>query len=1086
MRRNATTWIIAAAVVFSSLIAAPARAQDSAMPEVIYESNSSEIQTAAAAEMPATGVLGAARSKLTPEQIAMMKAARDKMTSSTVARVRARAKMPDAKPKIDDMETTMLLNLQGMQIDQLVKFLAETTKRPVIKGPGVDAKVDLMSPVPVTKKKALQEIYRSLQMQNVFVIDDGERLTILKGDDIKKMPMRAISADEDLQSIPESPQLAQKVYRLKNIGADSLQKQLERVIPKESLTVDQQSNTIMVMDQINRLKQYDQIIRVLDQAQKEDRVTDIYVLENSDAMEMATLILNVLAQTPGGAPPSRGGSGGEGGGGMSPDMMMMSGMYGGRSSRMGGSSSSAPAPKSASATAGEVTIVSDPRMNWLIIVAPQRRIAEVRELIKKFDVARDQDVRTRAIPVKHVEIDTLINAAKQLIADRTMNRTEREQVRIVGADDGNSILVMSSEANFKLVQDLANQLDTDTAGKKEMRTYKIKNLEATSLAQQLQQLFDDNSSTGRRYYYYWGGDDNSSQAAKPSFSPMPRSNSLMVRARPRDFDFIEKMILELDKPATEGQYEPRIFQIRNTDANEVLDVLKTIFGEGPKQRQSYDEMWMEYYWGGSSSKKGDAIDAQFGKTRFVVDNVTNRIIALSSNPSNYAIIARIIEQLDTFDKESAQLMIYELKYADALDVANHINNLLSDGPVQRGGSGTQQRPQGNDNSNRRYYGNDNENDNNTDSDAQLASYFYDGEREVIFPWQSPGRERQRRTEEERPINTMVGNVRIVPDLASNRIMIAAPAIYFNTLKTILSELDVPQPQVHIKVRIVEIMRNDEERIGVRWFPDPGTVTQDELNGALFGLSQLNYVDAFGPHGGAFDFSSGSDAQNLIATTTRKGNVLIGSSVNLNLLVQLLIKNSNGRIVSSPEITVNNNQLGHFSVASFYPFLTNSQSTDVGSITNGYEYKPYGIFLIVRPHINPKGEIVLKAAVENSKVREGVTFNGQLIADSQRLQSEMKINSGETMVIGGIKQDTRQRTDHKVPILGSIPVVNWAFKKKDDVGTQRELVLFLTPEVLKTDEDKAGVLTRQLEQLREIDPFPKEKIMDLPGIPEKKK
>lgn len=1094
VRGNATIWMMAAMLMVSPAFVGAARAQDKSMEEVIYEADP------VAAPMQTTQVAAAAvgRSSIelpagmsAEQREALMSRMRDRVTSTTASRVRGR--QAEATPaagaaKADDNSTTMMLNLNNMQLDQLMKWLGDTTGRPIVKQNNIQGQVTVMSPKPVTKERALQLISRALQMQNppVFIIDDGESLQIITAEQIKVLPRRSIGPDEDIQTLPDSPQLGQKVYKPKLITADNLAKHLQNILPKDSVSVDPASNTIMLVDQISRLKQYDLLVKALDQPLKEDRVTEVYPLENADVSDIAPLVLNVLSQTSStGSTPSRGGSDMSGGGGMSPDMMMM--MGGGRS--RGGSSSSSSAPKSSASSAGEVTIVSDPRMNWLIIVAPQRRIAEVRELIKKFDVAKDQDVQTRLIPVKYIEVSSLQSAAQDLIANASRNKSERDQVSVIASDDGNNLVVKSSLANFKLVQDLATKLDTETAGKRETKTYQIKHLEAAGLAEQLQQLYEDQSNRRSSWYDYYYGGSNRQDSTKPTFTPMPRNNTLMVRARPRDFEFISKMITELDVPADETQYRPRVFQIRNTDANEVLKVLTQIF-EGKQQKRG---VWDDYYesWYGSRQKTPDSIDAQFGKIRFVVDNVTNRIVALSSNPANYTILEGIINQLDTFDSDSAQLMIYELHYADALDVANHINNLLSDGPVSRGTTtGGGNSGSGSNSNSNPWNSSSNDNTSNNDSDAQLASYFYDGQREVIFPWQSPGRQQQNQDEKERPVSTMIGHVRIVPDLASNRVIVAAPTIYYNSLKKILSELDQPQPQVHIQVRIVEISRNGEERIGIRWTPDMSTISKDELDGAMLGLSQLNFADAFGPHGSSYTgsastvLSDNSLVKSNWATETRRGNTLLTAGINLNLLVQLLIKNSNGRVVSSPELTVNNNQLGHFKVTSSYPFLKNSQATEAGSLTQGYDYNEYGIFLLVRPHINPKGEIVLKAAVENSKVRSGETFNGQLIADLQRLESEMKINSGETMVIGGIKQDDRQKIEHGVPILSRIPVVKWLFSKKDDVVRQKELVLFLTPEVLKTDQDKAGILERQNKQVDQMDPFPEHKWRDMQPAPKK--
>ncbi len=946
---------------------------------------------------------------------------------------------PAGGVKANDLDTTIPLNLNNMQIDQLVKFLMDTTGKPIIKQKDVQAQITVMSPTPVTKGQALELIYRALQMQGIFVIDTGPNLQIVTAEQVKNMPLLSIPADQDIQSLPDSPQLAQRIYRLRNISAENLQKHLEKLVSKEAMTVDNASNTLILTDQIERLKRYDQVVRSLDMVNQADRVTEIIQLVHADAMELAELIGQVLIE--GSSPGGRGGQGSHQGG-MPPHMQQGGG---GRS----------PSARPVAVTAGEVTIVPDPRMNWLIISAPSWRQEEIRALVTRFDILREVDVQSRMLPVQFMEVNSLAQVVQQLFVDQSRNRAERDQVRVVPSDDGASLVVMSSSANFRLIQDLARQLDIEDASKRETRTYAINNLEAKDLAEQLVSLYDSESNSRNRNPFYggWGYGQNSREV-KPSFVSSPRNNSLMVMARPRDFEFIEKMIKELDVPIDPTQYEPRIYQIKNTDANEVLKVLKAIFDqEGGRRSQSFWEM----IYGSSSRNDVDSLQAQFGKIRFVVDNVTNTIVALCSNKANYDIIDSVIARLDRLDEESTQLMIYDLKYADALEIANHLNNLFSDGPVGRqgegggsGGGGSQNQPREGSNT----------------SASEMKEYFADSRREVVYPWQSAGRERQRQQETERPINTMIGSVRVVPDIATNKIMIAAPPIYFGSIKMVLEQMDRPQPQVHISTRIIEIVRTRDERRGIRWTPDRTLIDQAELDGAILALGQLGYVDAYGS-GNPFDVENPTAGW---STTTRSGNTILGGSINMNLLIQLLVKNTQSRVIFEPKLTVNNNQIGHFRVVSAFPFIQDSQTTDRGGITIGYDYREVGIIVYLRPHINPDGHIVLKAAVENSKVREGEVFNGQLIRDIQRLETEAAVRSGETIVVGGIIVEDQSLIRRGIPVLHRIPVVNWLLGKKDDSNFQRELVFFLTPEVVNPEDGQRLLLERQRDRLEQMDPF----------------
>ena len=169
--------------------------------------------------------------------------------------------------------------------------------------------------------------------------------------------------------------------------------------------------------------------------------------------------------------------------------------------------------------------------------------------------------------------------------------------------------------------------------------------------------------------------------------------------------------------------------------------------------------------------------------------------------------------------------------------------------------------------------------------------------------------------------------------------------------------------------------------------------------------------------------------------------------------------------------MNNNERGHFKVVSKFPFITDSQITDNGSQNQSFTFEDVGIIVYLRPHINVDGDIVMKASIENSKVREGELANGQFIRDIQRLETETFIKSGETMVIGGILDENRQEIRRGVPILSRIPVVKYLFSKKDQSALYRELIFFLTPEVMRNVEERDALRERSTDILRDADPFP---------------
>lgn len=919
----------------------------------------------------------------------------------------------EATPEGEDLESTITLQLNNFNTDQLVKFLSDTTGKPVIKQKDVNTQITVTSPKPVTKRRALELIYDALLIEGVYVIEMNGQLHMVKAESVKNLQLRSLGAEEDVQALDDETGVVQKIYKLENISAENLKKHLDRFVPETAMSIDEGSNTLIVTDEVKRMKRYDKIIRALDQTD-EDRVVNFFELEHTDALFLAEMIRQVLdeeaaksGRSPGGRPPS-GGPGGQ--------------------------------EASSSFVVEDITIVADPRLNRLIVACPREKLAKVAGLVEEMDQPRPEDVQTRMIDITHIEADSLARRLNELFqADRKV--AEKDEIRIVPYEDGRRLLIRSSEENYGRIVEIVEQLDSEDAEKRETRTYQIEHLAARDLADRLEELFEDRQ-TQQPYWYYWSSSSNEPKT-DATFVALPRNNKLMVLAKPRDFQFIEEMIEELDQPVDIESFEPRIYQIRHTDANELVKVMESLFTGDDTEDRGF------YYWRGNQDED-DAIKDVFGDLRFVVDNVTNRLVVLASDPKNYQIIENMIEKFDRFDPEASDVLVIELKYADPVEVADRLNSLLSDSVVPM------QQPQQRD---------------GEDAEEQAETI-----RRIIFPWQT---EKDDDDDEERPINTMIGNVRIVPDERSNQLIIAAPPMYFAALRNMVEQLDQEEPQISLQARIVEITRGKERRIGLRWTPDPTTIEPDELDNAIQALGSLGFLDATGGGnrtntiaGVDRDLPSGSDQS--FTSDLGDGSTVLGADVDLTLLFQLLDRNTLTKVLAEPRTVVHNNQEGDLFVGALVPFRTQSQTTDEGGLNTSIERNPVGLTLTVTPRINMQDEIVLTVFLENSQIRPGELIDGNFITDQTRLTTSVAVDSGQTMVLGGIIVENMSNSVRKIPILGSIPGVRWLFSKRDRDKQIRELLIFLTPQVLATRADDDALLdeaNQRIDRLLEDDKEP---------------
>ena len=188
--------------------------------------------------------------------------------------------------------------------------------------------------------------------------------------------------------------------------------------------------------------------------------------------------------------------------------------------------------------------------------------------------------------------------------------------------------------------------------------------------------------------------------------------------------------------------------------------------------------------------------------------------------------------------------------------------------------------------------------------------------------------------------------------------------------------------------------------------------------------------------------------------------MIDSTISMDFLIQFLRKNVNATVLAQPQINVRDNETAKLFVGSQVPFIKDSQNQPTGSLNQTFSYKDVGVILEVVPHVNKDGDVNLKVRTESSTIEPGQTLFGGAILDTRNFKTHVTAHSGQTLVIGGIIQKQVSDTVRKVPILGSIPGLGWAFKKKDKTMVEVELLVFLKTTVVR-DAAEAKVLTDEI-------------------------
>lgn len=323
-------------------------------------------------------------------------------------------------------------------------------------------------------------------------------------------------------------------------------------------------------------------------------------------------------------------------------------------------------------------------------------------------------------------------------------------------------------------------------------------------------------------------------------------------------------------------------------------------------------------------------------------------------------------------------------------------------------------------------------------------------------------------------------------------------------KLIRENLDIPLPQVKIEARLNEINRTDLFEIGVQW--GGATARRDGSNilvgqgfapltragsaevvrqagdvvgagssvltpTALFPSAPVNPASPLTNQN--FPLTSllpvsfltglplGGNAVNLLPTNLPTGGIsfgIIGTNFNLNLALQALENQTKSRSLSKPEIVTVENAKASIVLGSEIPYAT------VSSAGTQIQFKEAALRLDVTPTVvyeaNNINRIKMKLTVEDNSAGDLVQAGGGAavpIINKRKTETEVLVKEGDTLVVGGITQRTDLETTRKVPLFGDIPVIGWLFKSKLTSTTpNRELVIFVTPSIVRRDAPRAGL------------------------------
>jgi type IV pilus assembly protein PilQ len=274
------------------------------------------------------------------------------------------------------------------------------------------------------------------------------------------------------------------------------------------------------------------------------------------------------------------------------------------------------------------------------------------------------------------------------------------------------------------------------------------------------------------------------------------------------------------------------------------------------------------------------------------------------------------------------------------------------------------------------------------------------------------------------------------DERTNTLLLRDTAKSIEDIKRMVAVLDIPVRQVVIESRMVTVKDNINEELGIRWGVTD-TDGESSVSGSLEGADSA----------GSGNVPSISDRMNVnLPVANPAGSIAfqvarLADGTILDLELSAMEKENKGEIIASPRITTANQKEAYIEQGVEIPYQEAASSGATAT-----QFKKAVLSLTVTPHITPDDRIILDLVVTQDTVSD--VQNGQAPAiDTQRIGTQVLVNNGETIVLGGIYQQSIISTVTKVPVLGDIPYFGWMFRNSNNFNEKKELLIFVTPRIV---------------------------------------
>ncbi|WII71928.1 type II secretion system secretin GspD [Bdellovibrio sp. 22V] len=505
------------------------------------------------------------------------------------------------------------------------------------------------------------------------------------------------------------------------------------------------------------------------------------------------------------------------------------------------------------------------------------------------------------------------------------------------------------------------------------------------------------------------------------------TNSIIISDYGSNIDRVMKIISQLDVPGFEEQLE--VIPIKYAKAKDLADLVDKIVNKGSKSQAGAPGTFTA---GVPRFSRSAGATSQQGASFFMAipDDRTNSIIVVG-NKSGIVRIKKLISQLDfkIRPEESGGVYVYNVKNSDAEKLAQTLQGVTKDATPkpQTGGS-------------------------------------------LLSPIGAGG-------QMQAPQEIFGGDVKITADKTTNSLVITASKQDYEVVLNLLAKLDVARDQVFVEAIIMEMSANDGNTWGVGYYQ-----YSDSGYGKVGFNGGLNLNEMLSPTGGTgavIGFGSGKTIKvtDPVSKTTLEIPSLIG-------FINFLKTTKKANILSTPTLMTLDNQEGEIEVGDKVVVGSNSTTPTNGATVTTPVFEDATIKLTLKPFISPATNAI-RMEIKQQVSQLSTASTPKAFQDSTQplakrsIKTVINVNNGDTAILGGLMKEQDIESVAKVPLLGDIPILGWLFKSRTITKDKTNMVVFLTPKIVRTVSDSNAIVSKTLDDRLEfiksqggVDPFGK--------------